>query len=136
MVRKLVSVPPSQRSLTKGMPQRRALLLDGLGRLPLGAHEQHQAALGGHLLQILSRPQQAADRFADVDDVDQVPPAVDVRPHLGVPAAGPVAEMNPGFDQVLDKDGSQEQISSEGTPAMSAPRGGVRRWWQNFGRFV
>ena len=78
-----------------------ALLLDHVAGLPLRADQQHQAALGGHLLQILPRPQQAANRLADVDDVDQIAPGVDVRPHLGVPAARPMAKMNPRFDQVL-----------------------------------
>ena len=81
----------------------RGLALDRLARLPLGAHEQHQAAAGGDLLQILLGPQQPANRFADVDDVDQILAGVDVRPHLGVPAARPMAEMNPGFDQLLDQ---------------------------------
>ena len=104
------------------------LLLDGFGRLPLGADEQDQAALGGDPLQVLSGPQQAADRLADVDDVDQVAAAVDVRPHLGVPAAGPMAEMDPCFDQVFYQDGSQEQISQRHTGEVLARGGGVRRW--------
>ena len=78
-----------------------ALLLDHVAGLPLGADQQHQASLGGDLLQILARPQQAANRLADVDDVDQVAAGVDVRPHLGVPAAGAMAKMNPRLDQVL-----------------------------------
>ena len=45
IVRKLVSVPPSQRSLTNGMPQRCGFAADRVGRLPLRADEQHQAAL-------------------------------------------------------------------------------------------
>ena len=82
--------------------------------------------LGGHALQVLARPQQAADRLADVDDVDQVAAGVDVGPHLGVPAAGPMAEMDPGFNQVFYENGCQGQISFEGTPAKSAPRKGRR----------
>ena len=77
------------------------LALDRLAGLPLGADEQHQAAAGGDLLEILLGPQQAANRLADVDDVDQVLPGVDIRPHLGIPAAGPMAEVDPRFDQLL-----------------------------------
>ena len=46
--------------------------------------------------------QQAADRLPHVDDVDQVPLAVDVRPHLRVPPARPVPEMDARIDQVFD----------------------------------
>ena len=77
---------------------------DRLGPLPLGAHKQHQAAGGGDLLEILAGPEQTADRLADVDDVDEVLAAVDVGPHLRVPAAGAVAEMHAGFDQFLGQD--------------------------------
>ena len=81
-MRKLVSVPPSQRSLTNGMPQRWRFAADGVGRLPLRADEQHQAAVRRDLREILLRPQQAADRFADVDDVNEILAGVNVRPHL------------------------------------------------------
>jgi len=46
------------------------LLLDRLGRLAFGAHEQHQAPPGSHPLQVFPRAQQPADRLANVDDVD------------------------------------------------------------------
>src|SRR5262249_44798051 len=77
------------------------LALDGLLGLALGADEQHQAALAGQLGQVAVGPQEAADRLTQVDDVDEVALAVDERPHLGVPAAGPVPEMDTGLDQVL-----------------------------------
>ena len=58
--------------------------------------------------------------------MNQVPAAVDIRPHLGVPAAGAMAEMNPRFDQVLDKYGSQTINSSKAhrlcLPAMAGER--------------
>ena len=46
--------------------------------------------------------EQAPHGFLQVDDMNQVPLAVDVRLHLRVPAAGPVAEVHAGIDQVLD----------------------------------
>ena len=92
------------------MPQRSGLALDRLAGLPLGADEQHQAAAAGDLLEILLRPQQAANRLADVDDVDQIAAGVDVRPHLGIPAAGPMAEMDPRFNQFLDQNSCHEKL--------------------------
>src|SRR5438309_1571110 len=55
------------------------LALDGFFRLPLGADEQDQLALAGGLRQVAGGPQQAADGLAQVDDVDEVALAVDVR---------------------------------------------------------
>src|SRR5207248_6399460 len=62
---------------------------------------QHQPALGDDLGDVAVAAEQAADGFPQVDDVDQVALAVDVRPHLRVPPAGPVAEVNSGLDEVL-----------------------------------
>ena len=78
--------------------------------LPLGADEQHQAAARRDLLEILLGAQQPADRLADVDDMDQILPRIDVRPHLGVPTAGPMAEVNPRFDQLLDENLRHETL--------------------------
>ena len=47
MVTKLVSVPPSQRLVTKNSPQRARLLGDRLLRLALGADEQDAACPRG-----------------------------------------------------------------------------------------
>ncbi len=44
------------------------------------------------------------DGLLQVNDVDAVSGAEDVRPHLGVPAAGLVAEVDPGFQQFLHSD--------------------------------
>ena len=53
------------------------------------------------LKNLIARKQTANGLF-QVDDVNQVALAVDVRLHLGVPSADPVAVMNPGFDEILD----------------------------------
>src|SRR5262249_52039581 len=75
------------------------LALDDFLRLALGAHEHHQAAARHHLREVLVGSQQAADGFAQVDDVDQVPLAVDVRPHLRVPPAGSVTVVDARFEE-------------------------------------
>ena len=113
MVRKLVKRAAQPAVADKRHAAAGALLLDRVAGLPLGADQQHQAPLGGHLLQVAPRPQQAADRLADVDDVDEIAAGVDVRPHLRVPTAGPMAEMDPGLDQVLYKNSSQRNTPSQ-----------------------
>ena len=91
-------------------PTTQRLLLDGLRGLTLRSHEQHQTSLSSHPLQVLPRPQDTPHGLAHVDDVNQIPPGIDVGPHLGVPAAGPVSEMYSRFDQVFYKNGSQGQL--------------------------
>ena len=76
-------------------------LNDFLG-LALGADEQDESAAADDLRNIAMPAEQAADGFAQVDDVDQVSLAVDVRPHLRVPPAGPVTVMHASVEQVLD----------------------------------
>jgi hypothetical protein len=71
--------------------------------LPLGAHEQYQAAAAGDLLQILLGTQEPANRFPHINDVDQILSSVDVRRHLGVPATGAMAKVNPGFHEILNE---------------------------------
>ena len=46
-------------------------------------------------------PYRPADGFLDVDDVDEVAAAVDVRPHFRVPAAGAVSEVDARLDGEL-----------------------------------
>src|SRR5262249_21353632 len=98
------------------------LTLDGFLGLALGADEQDQAALGGELHQVAVGAQQAADGLPQVDDVDEVALAVDERPHLGVPTAGPVPEVNTRLDQILPLDNRHS--------LPSCPEGGqpVRGW--------
>ena len=84
------------------MPQRAASRSIGFLGLALGADEDDQAAAAGDLGEERVGAEQAAHGFAQVDDVDEIALAVDVRPHLGIPAAGPVSEMDAGFDQFLN----------------------------------
>src|SRR5207253_1556900 len=67
--------------------------------LPLGADEHDQPATRDDLRQVLVRAEQSADGFPEVDDVDEVALAVDVRPHLGVPPACSVPVMNTRFEK-------------------------------------
>ena len=48
--------------------------------------------------------QHAANRFLQVDDVNQIALAENIRLHLRVPPAGPMAEMHAGIDQFLHGD--------------------------------
>ena len=112
----------------------------GVTRLPLGADKQDQAPARSDLREILLRSEQAANRFADVDDVDQIAAGVNVRPHLGVPAARAVTEMDTRLDELFDESGRHERFSSQlahrqlDEPAVSRPptplaeASGVRSW--------
>ena len=99
MVRKLVSVPPSQRLTTKKLPERVASSLDDLLRLALGADHQQVAAAAHGLDDEVVRAREEARRLVEVDDVDAVARAVDVRAHLRVPALGLVAEVDARVEQ-------------------------------------
>ena len=81
---------------------RRALgrLGDRVGRLALGADEQHAAALGDRVGHGLQRLVQQRHRLGEVDDVDVVAGAEDVGRHLRVPAMRLVAEMRAGFEEL------------------------------------
>ena len=102
-MRKLVKQPPSQRSLTNGMPHRSDSRSTASPACRLVPTNRIRLPPRGHLRQVLPGPQQAADRLADVDDVDQVLAGVDVGRHLGIPAARPMPEMNSRLDQFLDQ---------------------------------
>ena len=100
MVLKLVSMPPSQRWLTYGMPQRAASFCDRFARRALGADEQHLAAVGDHAAHEVRRVLVQRQRLLEVDDVDLVAFAEDERGHLRVPEAGLVSEMDAGFQHL------------------------------------
>jgi hypothetical protein len=56
--------------------------------------------LAGELARLLEQPL----RLQQVDDVDAAALTVDEAAHLGVPAAGLVAEMHAGLQQLPDPD--------------------------------
>ncbi len=80
------------------------LLLDGLLALLLGADEQHPAAALGGVPEERIGLVDEDGRLLEVDDVDAAALAEDVRLHLGVPAAGLVAEVDAAGEQVLHAD--------------------------------
>ena len=85
--------------------------LDDFLGLALGADEEHEPALADDLLEVAMSAEQAANGFAQVDDVDQVSLAVNVRPHLRVPAAGAVSVVDAGVDKLLHlNDGHAELL--------------------------
>src|SRR5207253_10387317 len=74
---------------------------DRILRLALGADEQHLAPMGDGLAHEIEGAREQRHGLRQVDDVDAVPLAEDVRLHLGVPALGLVAEMRSGLKQLL-----------------------------------
>ena len=95
---KLVSVPPSQ-ALRNGTASRTSSALDltmSLSR-PLGADDQDRLALGGPLAHLFGGLIQHALGDFEIDDVDFVALAEDVRRHAGVPVPGLMSEMDTGF---------------------------------------
>ena len=66
----------------------------------LGADEQHAAAAGHDVAHLQRAPGAASARSGQIDDMDAVAHAEDVRLHLRVPAAGVVAEMHASFQEL------------------------------------
>ena len=110
MVPKLVSMPPSQRWFTKGMPDPGGLLGDGLLGLLLGADEQHLAAAGDGVLDERVRAVDVGQRLLQVDDVDAVALGEDESLHLRVPATGLVPEVDAALEQLAGGDDGHGRI--------------------------
>ena len=77
----------------------------GLLCLALGADEQHLATGGTRLADEVEGAREQRHGLRQVEDVDAVAIAKDVRLHARVPAVGLVAEMRAGFDQLLQGNG-------------------------------
>ena len=86
------------------MPQRGGLFGDRLLGLLLGADEQDLVAMLGDLAHEVVGRSEVADGLLQVDDVDAVAGAEDVRLHLRIPARGLVAEVNAGLQQFFHGD--------------------------------
>ena len=69
--------------------------------LLLGADEEDALALQDHAAEQLLGLLDLAEGLLEIDDVDARPLGEDEPAHLRVPAAGLVAEMNAGLEQVL-----------------------------------
>ncbi len=80
----------------------RGLGFDHDAQLPLGPEEHDLRSRARQLPEEVTRPKNPADRLLQVDDVDLVPLAEDVRFHLRIPPAGLVSEVDSCVDQFLD----------------------------------
>ena len=80
-----------------------SLFLDRVLRLLLGADEKDGLAVGRQLADEVVSLFELLDGLLQVDDVDAVALGVDVGGHFGVPAAGLVAEVDAGFQQLLHR---------------------------------
>src|SRR5207248_2665516 len=78
----------------------RRLLLDGVLRLLLRADEQHRAATPGEVPREFVRLLEQLEGLLQVDDVDAAALGEDEALHLRIPAAGLVAEMDPGLQEL------------------------------------
>ena len=91
-----------------------AAALGGGGHRPrglaLGADEQHPAARGRDVADGLQRLIEHRHRLGQVDDVDAVPLAEQIRRHLRIPTMGLVAEMNAGFQKLAHADRRQGHV--------------------------
>ena len=134
MVTKLVSMPPSQRLLTYGWSARVASWATGSWACFLVPDEQDLVAAGDGLADEVERDVQALDGLGQVDDVDPVALGEDERAHLGVPAAGLVAEVDSGLEQLPHRNGRHGERPPVGSflrgprrrgPAGSGPAGTV-----------
>ena len=73
---------------------------DLLGRLALGADEEHAPAAGDRVPDGGERPVKQRHGLLQIDDVDLVALAENEGRHLRVPAPGAVSEMDPRFQQL------------------------------------
>ena len=108
-----------------------------LGRLALGADEQHAAASGGDFAHLQQRLVQQRHRLRQVDDVDVGLLAEDVAVHLRVPAVGLVSEMRASFQELTHAEFRQrhEYRSFSGLPPRERPRNYFLRPDGGNGRF-
>jgi hypothetical protein len=79
------------------------LFAHDVARLALGADEKDRAAVGGGLARELERFLVERERLLQVDDVDLVAVAEDVRRHLRIPVPGLMSEMDPGFQHLTHR---------------------------------
>ena len=97
-----------------GHPAAVGLGLHRLARRALGTHEEHGAAIGDDAFDEVRRLRVQRLRLLEVDDVDSVTFAEDVRGHLRVPEAGLVSEMDTRFQHLSHGHAGHEHISCLG----------------------
>ena len=105
---------------------------DQVARLTLRSDEQYPSARRRDFANRGQRRIKHRHRLLQVDDVDSVPDAEDVRRHLGVPALRVVAEMDAGLQQLAHGElgHCHDRFSLSGFPSA-----GVRRR-KRCGRFL
>jgi len=86
------------------------LTLDVLAGVALGANQQDLAALGGEAAEVIHRVVEERLRLLEVDDVDVVARAEDVRGHLRVPVAGLVAKVDTGLQHLAHGNASHDLL--------------------------
>src|ERR1700674_584008 len=77
--------------------------LDRLLGLLLGAYEKHRSPARGNASDEVPRVVEEPYRLLQVDDVNSVARREDIGPHLRVPAAGLVPEMNTCLQQLFER---------------------------------
>ena len=82
-------------------PAARGFFLDDVLRLALGADEQHRAAGRHQVAHEVGGFFEELQRLLQVNDVDPVALAEDVRTHLRVPAPGLVTEVDASLEQLF-----------------------------------
>ena len=105
MVTKFVSMPPSQRWFTYGWPARSASWAIGSWACFLVPTKRTASPRAVVSRTAASATSSRCDGLGEVDDVDPVALREDERAHLGIPAAGLVAEVNAGLEQLPHGDG-------------------------------
>ena len=80
--------------------------------LLLGADEEHDVAAGDGLAHEVEGGLEPLRGLGEVDDVDPVALREDERAHLGIPAAGLVAEVDSGLEQLPHRDGRHGRLTS------------------------
>ena len=106
------------------------LLGDRLLGLLLRADEEDLVAAGDGLAHELEGDVEALDGLGEIDDVDAVALGEDERLHLGVPAAGLVAEVDSGLEQLPHRNGRHGARPPVGSlpPRTSSPGAGGPTW--------
>ena len=100
---KLVSRPPSQRSVMYIAPQRSASACTMPASCALGADEEDVLAAQDDVARELLRELELPQRLLEIDDVDPVALGEDEAAHLGIPAAGLVSEVDAGREELLER---------------------------------
>ena len=103
------------------------LLGDRLLGLLLGPDEQDLLAAGDGLADELEGDVEALDGLGQVDDVDPVALGEDERLHLRVPAAGLVAEVDTGLEQLAHRNGRHGERPPVGSIPPRTPSPGTGR---------